>query len=129
MFPHQPNKGQVRRIDYTSPVTKINVALNKLPNFLADPNSSVDGSEPEPHHRATIHINCEESRGIDEAFEDAAVFGKPSKKPLIELVIPSSLDPTIAPKGMGNPGTRFRKVRFRKTKMKIKNLKQKTLFN
>ena len=83
-------------------MTKINVALNKLPNFLADPNSSVDGSEPEPHHRATIHINCEESRGIDEAFEDAAVFGKPSKKPLIELVIPSSLDPTIAPKGMGS---------------------------
>ena len=30
----------VQNIDYTSPVTKINVALNKLPNFLADPNET-----------------------------------------------------------------------------------------
>ena len=39
----------VRNIDYTSPVTKINVAVNKLPNFKADPN--MRGEEPMPHHR------------------------------------------------------------------------------
>lgn len=27
----------VSKVDYTSPVTKINVAVNALPNFLADP--------------------------------------------------------------------------------------------
>ena len=27
-------------IDYTSPVCKINVAVNKIPNFLANPNTS-----------------------------------------------------------------------------------------
>ena len=27
-------------IDYTSPVCKINIAVNKIPNFLADPNTT-----------------------------------------------------------------------------------------
>ena len=27
-------------IDYTSPVCKINIAVDKIPNFLADPNTS-----------------------------------------------------------------------------------------
>ena len=39
----------VRNIDYTSPVTKINVAVDRLPNFTADPNTR--GEEPMPHHR------------------------------------------------------------------------------
>jgi len=43
----------VSKIDYTSPVTKINVAVNKLPNFVADPNV---GSAVMPHHRCTIHM-------------------------------------------------------------------------
>ena len=43
----------VSKIDYTSPVTKINVAVNKLPNFVADPSV---GSGVMPHHRCTIHM-------------------------------------------------------------------------
>ena len=39
----------VRNIDYTSPVTKINVAVDRLPNFTADPNTR--GDEAMPHHR------------------------------------------------------------------------------
>ena len=39
-------------IDYTSPVCKINVALDRIPNFLADPNSSSDGVMP--HHLAAL---------------------------------------------------------------------------
>ena len=57
------------RIDYTSPVCKINVALDKIPNFLADPNSSSDGVMP--HHQATIHLNCEDSDMIERAYNDA----------------------------------------------------------
>ena len=38
-----------QNIDYTSPVTKINVAVNKLPNFLADPN--IEKEVVMPHHR------------------------------------------------------------------------------
>jgi phytoene dehydrogenase-like protein len=36
---------------------------------------------------------------IDDAFKDAKYFNRPSSKPMIEIVIPSSLDPTLAPKG------------------------------
>lgn len=86
----------VKNIDYTSPVTKINVAVNKLPNFLANPNTN--GETPMPHHQTTIHLNCEDSQIINDAYEDAQ-RGNISKTPLIEMTIPSSLDSTIAPKG------------------------------
>lgn len=87
----------VRNIDYTSPVTKINVAVNKLPNFTADPNTR--GEEPMPHHRCTIHLNCENSQMLEDAFQDAQKGGIYSKKPLIEMTMPSSLDDSLAPKG------------------------------
>ena len=56
-------------IDYTSPVCKINVAVNKIPNFLANPNTSPDSIEP--HHRCTIHLNCENSQMIEDAYQVA----------------------------------------------------------
>ena len=54
-------------IDYTSPVCKINVAVNKIPNFLANPNTSPDSVMP--HHRCTIHINCEKTEMIEDAYK------------------------------------------------------------
>lgn len=86
----------VRAFDFTSPVTKINVALSRLPDFTADPN--VSQNEPMPHHQCTIHLNCENTRLIHDAFLDAQ-SGTYSKKPMIEMVIPSSKDPTLAPRG------------------------------
>ena len=89
--------------DYKSPVTKINVAVNRLPNFLANPNNEKDAKEIQPHHRCTIHLNCENSKLLDEAFKDATKDldnpGEYSKMPMIEMTMPSSLDPTIAPPG------------------------------
>ncbi|EFX86348.1 putative oxidoreductase [Daphnia pulex] len=83
---------KVKSVDYTSPVTKINVALNALPNFLADPHTPGSGKAA-PHHRCTIHLNCEESHMLDKAFQQG------QQGPMIEMTIPSSLDPTISPKG------------------------------
>jgi len=83
-------------IDYTSPVCKINVALNKLPNFLANPNTG--DNTVMPHHKCTIHINCEKTEMIEEAYQDAKL-GQYSRIPMIEMTIPSSLDPTLAPPG------------------------------
>ncbi|KAI8512502.1 Pyridine nucleotide-disulfide oxidoreductase domain-containing protein 2 [Branchiostoma belcheri] len=88
---------EVSHVDYKSPVTKINVAVNQLPNFKAAPNTA--DNAPLPHHRCTIHLNCEDSGLIDDAYHDAVAHGIPSKKPVIEMCIPSSLDPTIAPAG------------------------------
>jgi len=83
-------------IDYTSPVCKINVAVNKLPNFLANPNT--DDNVVMPHHKCTIHLNCEQTEMIDEAYQDATK-GQYSRTPMIEMVIPSSMDKTLAPPG------------------------------
>ena len=69
---------KVESIDYTSPVTKINLALSKLPDFSADPNTR--GAEPMPHHQTTIHFNCEDMELLDEAYQDAAVRGNVSEK-------------------------------------------------
>ena len=42
------------------------VAVNKIPNFLADPNTG--DNTVMPHHRCTIHINCEQSSLIHDAY-------------------------------------------------------------
>ncbi|XP_070540182.1 pyridine nucleotide-disulfide oxidoreductase domain-containing protein 2-like [Ptychodera flava] len=87
---------QVHKIDYTSPVTKINVAVDKLPNFTAIPNKA-DGT-PSPHHGCTIHLNCESMDFLDQAYTEANAGLIPTK-PMIEMVIPSASDPTISPPG------------------------------
>ncbi|UMM30411.1 hypothetical protein L5515_012306 [Caenorhabditis briggsae] len=81
----------VSQIDYTSPVTKINVAVKELPNFLAKPNL---GSEPMPHHQTTIHMNCENMQVVHDAVLDYK-NGRYSRRPVIEMTIPSSIDRTI----------------------------------
>ena len=90
-------RSSIQRIDYTSPVTKINVAVNRLPNFLADPNPGPN--EALPHHQCTIHMNCEDSALLHDAYKDAEVKGTYSKKPMIEMTIPSVLDDSLAPPG------------------------------
>lgn len=88
---------RIDNIDYESGTMKINLAVNKLPNFKADPN--VNENTLMPHHRCTIHINCENMKLIDDAYIEAKHLNKASSTPMIEMVIPSSLDPTLAPKG------------------------------
>ncbi|KAM9702608.1 pyridine nucleotide-disulfide oxidoreductase domain-containing protein 2 isoform 3-T3 [Dama dama] len=87
---------RIAQLDTQSPVTKINVAVNRLPDFLAAPNTP--SGQPLPHHQCSIHLNCEDTLLVHRAFEDA-LDGLPSERPLIELCIPSSLDPTLAPPG------------------------------
>ncbi|XP_072177377.1 pyridine nucleotide-disulfide oxidoreductase domain-containing protein 2-like [Diadema setosum] len=87
---------QVSSFDFKSPVTKINVAVDRLPNFAALPNKSDD--TPGPNHTGTIHLNCEKTSLLNDAYDDA-VKGELPTKPMIEMCIPSSLDPTLAPPG------------------------------
>ncbi|XP_054456352.1 pyridine nucleotide-disulfide oxidoreductase domain-containing protein 2 [Anoplopoma fimbria] len=85
----------VNQIDYTSPVTKINVAVDKLPNFLASPTPD---DKPGPHHQCSIHLNCESVDLLETAYKEA-MNGRPSARPMLEMTIPSVLDPTLAPPG------------------------------
>ncbi|TDH01258.1 hypothetical protein EPR50_G00178460 [Perca flavescens] len=85
----------IDQIDYTSPVTKINVAVDKLPNFLASPTPD---DKPGPHHQCSIHLNCESVELLETAYKEA-INGHPSARPMLEMTIPSVLDPTLAPPG------------------------------
>ncbi|XP_071420590.1 pyridine nucleotide-disulfide oxidoreductase domain-containing protein 2 isoform X2 [Pithys albifrons albifrons] len=87
---------RIRQVDTRSPVTKINVAVDRLPSFLAAPNPR-DG-QALPHHQCSIHLNCESTHLLHQAFTEAT-HGHPSRRPMIELCIPSVLDPGLAPQG------------------------------
>ncbi|KAG7388930.1 Pyridine nucleotide-disulfide oxidoreductase domain-containing protein 2 [Phytophthora pseudosyringae] len=76
--------------------TKINIALDRLPSFSCFPNGG-DGNVPMPNHYGTIHFEDSVDQ-IEDAFLDAQ-HGICSKRPVIEMNIPTSLDPTIAPPG------------------------------
>ncbi|MBC5804670.1 MAG: amine oxidase [Candidatus Eremiobacter antarcticus] len=82
----------VERINYDSASMKINVALSALPNFTACP-----GTTPGPQHRGTVHL-CPDQDFIERAYDDAK-YGQPSKQPVVECTIPSSVDPSVAPPG------------------------------
>lgn len=71
---------------------RINVALSALPSFAALP-----GGETADHHTAGI-ILAPSLDYMDRAFADARLFGW-SREPIIEMLIPSTLDDTLAPKG------------------------------
>ena len=71
---------------------KINVALSKLPDFLAMP-----GDTPGPQHRGTIHIGADLT-DMERAYDDAK-YGRTSARPLLECTIPSVVDETVAPEG------------------------------
>ncbi|KAL3630295.1 hypothetical protein CASFOL_023279 [Castilleja foliolosa] len=88
--------GAVKNADYSSATTKINLAVDKLPHFHC---CKLNGSEVGPQHIGTIHIGSESMEEIDAASQESA-NGIPSRRPVIEMTIPSVLDKTISPPGM-----------------------------
>jgi len=82
----------VDRVDYSSASAKINLALSEPPNFRADPSSGVA-----PHHRGTMHVSPSLDY-LERAYDDAK-YGWPSTEPVLELTMPSAVDPTIVPPG------------------------------
>ncbi|MCA9034196.1 MAG: NAD(P)/FAD-dependent oxidoreductase [Planctomycetaceae bacterium] len=88
----------VDRIDYSSACVKINLAMSELPKFSCLNGKFDSGSSPGPQHNGTIHINAR-MQDLEDAWFDA-VSGRPSRKPIVEMTIPTSVDSTIAPPGM-----------------------------
>ncbi|MDX2308187.1 MAG: NAD(P)/FAD-dependent oxidoreductase [Hyphomicrobium sp.] len=71
---------------------RMNLALSELPDFLARP-----GKERAPHHGAGIIIGPTVDY-LERAYLDAKSDGW-SREPVIEMLIPSTMDPGLAPPG------------------------------
>jgi phytoene dehydrogenase-like protein len=71
---------------------RMNVALSQLPSFTALP-----GRTPADHHTAGI-ILAPSLAYMDRAYCDARLHGV-SREPIIEMLIPSTLDTSLAPPG------------------------------
>jgi len=71
---------------------RMNVALAELPDF-----SCLPGKSRAEHHTAGIII-APTLRYMEQAYFDARTTGW-SRKPVIEMLIPSTLDATLAPQG------------------------------
>jgi phytoene dehydrogenase-like protein len=80
----------VRRYKFRGSSGKVNLALDALPNFTCLPG-------PGPHLRGAISV----SPSIDymERAYDDAKYGDFSRRPYIDMVIPSLTDPSVAPPG------------------------------
>jgi phytoene dehydrogenase-like protein len=84
-----------RRIDgykCGSGTFRMNVALTELPDF-----SCLPGREAAEHHGSGI-ILAPTLDYMDRAYQDARQFGW-SRQPIVEILIPSTVDSTLAPSG------------------------------
>jgi phytoene dehydrogenase-like protein len=84
---------RITTIRHGSGTFRMNVALSELPDFTALP-----GKQRAPHHTAGILI-APSLNYMEDAFFDARRNGW-SKDPVVELLISSTMDDTLAPKGM-----------------------------
>ncbi len=73
---------------------KVNLALSELPQFTAWPKA--DGRPPLPF-RGAISISPSIDY-IERAYDDAK-YGQVSKQPYLDIIIPSMIDPDMAPPG------------------------------
>ena len=83
---------RVRAIRAESATLRINVALAELPDFICRP-----GTDAQDHHRSGIVIGPT-LRYLEEAYLDARQGGW-SNSPVIEMLIPSTVDDSLAPAG------------------------------
>jgi phytoene dehydrogenase-like protein len=81
----------LERFRNRSPSAKVNLALSKLPDFSAMPGRKAGPQHPE-------FIISPSLEYLERAWDEAK-YGRFSAKPMIDAVIPTTKDPTIAPEG------------------------------
>jgi len=89
---HLPDEfaNDVGRYKFRGSSGKVNLALDALPDFKAIPG-------PGPHLRGAISISPSVEY-MERAYDDAK-YGRYSRRPYIDMVIPSLTDPSVAPPG------------------------------
>ena len=86
-------RDRMRRYRCGSASFRMNVALSELPDFTCVP-----GKTAQPHHGAGI-IMAPSLDYMDRAHADARALGW-SREPIVEMLIPSIIDDSLAPPGM-----------------------------
>lgn len=81
---------QIKRYKMRGSSGKVNLAVDRLPNFTSRPG---DG----PHLEGDIAI-CPSTEYLERAYDEAK-YGEYSSRPYLNVVIPSMVDPTVAPPG------------------------------
>jgi phytoene dehydrogenase-like protein len=81
----------VERYRTRSASAKVNLAISELPDFLALPGT-------EPGHQHPEFIISPSLPYLERAWDDAK-YGRPSAEPMLDCVIPTTKDPTLAPDG------------------------------
>jgi phytoene dehydrogenase-like protein len=85
-------RGRIERLRVGSATFRMNVALSELPKFTAAPRD--DGGA----HLGSGIILAPSLEYMDHAYADARLEGI-SRRPIVEMLIPSTLDDSLAPKG------------------------------
>jgi phytoene dehydrogenase-like protein len=80
----------IRQFRFRGASAKVNLALGELPDFTCLPG-------PGAHLRGAISISPSVAY-LERAYDDAK-YGEPSRQPYMDIVIPSLLDPQMAPPG------------------------------
>jgi phytoene dehydrogenase-like protein len=80
----------IRRFKFRGASAKVNLALGELPNFTCLPGRGT-------HLRGAVSISP--SVAYLERAYDEAKYGEISRRPYMDIVIPSMLDPAMAPPG------------------------------
>lgn len=83
---------RIRNFKCGSATFRMNVALSELPDFACLP-----GGVAQDHHQSGIII-APSLRYMEQAYFDARTYGC-SRSPVIEILIPSTVDDTLAPPG------------------------------
>ena len=83
---------RIERYRSGSGTLRMNVALSALPDFVALP-----GAQHQPHHESGI-VMAPSLRYMEDAWIDARRDGI-SASPIVEMLIPSTVDRTLAPEG------------------------------
>ncbi len=81
---------QIRRYRLRGSSGKVNLALDALPDFTAMPGRG-------PHLQGAISISPDRAT-MERAYDDAK-YGRFSREPYLDVLIPSLLDPGMAPPG------------------------------
>jgi phytoene dehydrogenase-like protein len=80
----------IRRFKFRGASAKVNLALGELPNFTCMPGRG-------PHLRGAVSISPSIAY-LERAYDDAK-YGEISRRPYMDIVIPSMRDPAMAPPG------------------------------